>query len=120
MLFIVTAVPLPTRLAIGNNDNLQGSTIPITAVGEGGPSSPALACFISNPATAEWYFPNGNTVPIGSTPPASNTIVSLRQSEAITLHRGNGATSPTGLYCCGSPTLPVDQRLCITLREFID
>ena len=92
----------------------------ITTVGAGGSASPVLACFISDPSTAEWYFPDGTIVPLGSSPAADNTIISLRQSTAITLHRGNGATSPTGLYCCGSPTLPVDQRLCINLREFTE
>ena len=84
----------------------------ITAVGPGGTATPALACFISDPSTAEWYYPDGSIIPLGS---GSGDIYSNRQATAITLHRGNGATSPTGLYCCGSPTLPVDQRLCITL-----
>ena len=91
----------------------------ITAVGAGGNSGGALACFTEVSSTAEWYFPDGTVVPLGSSSAADNAIISVRQSIAITLHRGNGATSPIGLYCCGSPTLPVDQRLCINLREFI-
>ena len=95
------------------------SAILITAVGAGGGSGAALACFTASPSTAEWYYPDGTTVPLGSSPAADNTIISLRQGAAITLHRGDGATSPTGLYCCGSHTLPVDMRLCIKLRKFI-
>ena len=68
--------------------------------------------------TAEWYYPDGTVVPLrqGSSS-APGTITSLRQPTAITLHRGNGALSPTGLYCCGSPTASVDHRLCIHLGE---
>ena len=88
----------------------------ITAVGAGGGASPALACFTVDPNTAEWYFPDRSIVPLGS---SSSDIYSNRQTIAITLHRQNGATSPIGLYCCGSPIVPVDQRLCINLREFI-
>ena len=97
------------------------SAILITDVGRGGDSGAALACFISDTSTAEWYYPDRSIVPLGSSPAADNTIISLRQltSMAITLHRGNGATSPTGLYCCGSPTVSVDQRLCITLGECV-
>ena len=88
----------------------------ITAVGVGGGASPALACFTVDPNTAEWYFPDRSIVPLA---PGTSDIISNRHPIAITLHRQNDATSPTGLYCCGSPTLPVDQRLCINLREFI-
>ena len=88
----------------------------ITAVGVGGGASPSLACFTADPTTAEWYFPDGSIVPLA---PGTSDIISNRQAIAITLHRGNGVTSPIGLYCCGSPTRPVDQRLCINLREFI-
>ena len=90
----------------------------IMAVGAGGSALPALACFTPEPSKAEWYFPNMSVVPLGILYTDDNAIISVRQSTAITLHRGVDATSPSGLYCCGSPSLPIDQRLCINLREF--
>lgn len=106
---------LPTRLAIGPTDYLSNSEILITEVGPGGPVAPALACFTCNPSTAEWYFPDGSVITLDTN---AGDITSYRQSSAITLHRRNDATSPTGLYCCGSPALPLDQRLCITLCKY--
>ena len=88
------------------------SAILITAVGAGGTATPALACFISDTSTAEWYYPDSSVIPVGF---SSSDIYSNRQDTAITIHRPTTATSPTGLYCCGSPIVPVDQRLCITL-----
>ena len=94
-------------------------TIPITNVGAGGFGGlgiNALACFTDSPSTAVWLFPDGSMVPLGSGLAAPNTIFSLRQSAAITLHRGDGFISPGGEYCCGSPT-NVNERLCITLGK---
>ena len=105
---------LPTRLAIGPTDYPANSEILITEIGPGGDVTPALACFTPNPSRTDWYFPDGAVVPMGA---STGDIVSDVQPTAITLKRRNDATSPTGLYCCGSPTLTVEQRLCITLCE---
>lgn len=105
---------LPTRLAIGPRDYPHNSEIDLRAVGPGGhPPNAALACFIPDPSTAEWYFPNGSVVPLG---PSSDNFISYRGQTNITLNRQNNSIYPTGRYCCGSITLPVEQRLCITLK----
>ena len=106
---------LPTRLAIGPTDYPANSEILITEVGPGGGVTPALACFTPNPSTTEWYFPDGSIVTLDAN---GGDIISFIQPTAITLHRRNDATSPTGLYCCGSPALSLNQRLCITLCEY--
>ena len=86
------------------------------AGGGGGLGISALACFSVSPSTAVWLFPDGSMVPLGSGNAAPNTIHSVRQVTAITLHRGDGFITPSGLYCCGSLT-DVNERLCITLGK---
>ena len=86
------------------------------AGGAGGLGISALACFSVSPSTAVWLFPDGSVVPLGVGNAADNTINSLRQATAITLHRGDGFITPSGQFCCGSPTNE-NERLCITLGK---
>ena len=106
-------------LAIGAINLTAGNYIRITFVGAGGPDGlgiSALACFTASPSTAVWLFPNRSMVPLGSGYVAPNTILSIRQPTAVTLHRGDGFISQGGLYCCGSPTNE-NERLCIAISK---
>lgn len=105
-------------LRIGDNPVDTGSTIPITNVGSGATGNQGIACLTDSPSTAEWFFPDGSTVPLGSSGRADpNTISSFRQTNAITLNRGDGVLTPAGPYCCGSEA-KVNERLCITIGKY--
>ena len=94
---------------------VQNTEVLISVVGRGGSTSSALACFTATPGSALWYFPSGDPVAVLTGFPPDGEWGSLRQMNAITLHRGTGTISPTGLYCCGQENSPMDRRLCVKL-----
>ena len=107
------------EIIIATTSVAPGTAFSITDVGTGESGSPPLRCLTSSPSTAVWLFPSGSTVPLGSNPVAPHgTIISVRQSTSINLYRGDGAITPAGQYCCGSPTF-ASQRLCVTLSKSI-
>ena len=104
-----------------------GSQIFITDVGESTPTSGgALVCRTdrddccrNDPQAGEtrqgnWTYPNGNLVDDGS----GDDIYRTREASTVLLNRRNGATGPTGLYCCEVASVAdPDARICINLSK---
>ena len=87
-----------------------GSQIPITDVGESTPTSGgALVCrtdrddccrddpMAGETRQGEWRYPNGSLVGISA---SGDDIYRTRGASTVLLNRRNGATGPTGQYCC--------------------
>lgn len=92
--------------------------LPISIFGRGGTGpEAALACFLDNPSESTWYYPDGSAVAISNEYPPTGTFIYVRRATAITLHRDPAAFSPTGRYCCGLSTVPVEERLCVNIGK---
>ena len=82
-----------------------GSQIPITDVGESTPDALVCRtdrddCCDNRPGETrqgEWKYPNGSTV---RTSGSGDDFYRNRGTSIVRLSRRNGATGPTGLYCC--------------------
>ena len=104
------------------------SEIPITDVGESTPSSGgALVCRTDrtdccrNELSAgetrqgEWRYPNGVLVDNIAN---GDAIYRTRGASTVILNRRNGATGPTGLYCCEvASRADPGARICINLSK---
>ena len=103
----------------GNN-----SEIAITEVGEGDNAlqcrTDLTTCCRNMPPEmrlGEWHYPNNSRVNISA---SGDGIYRTRGSMVVILNRRNGATQPTGLYCCEMPTAAhtnTNSRICIYLSK---
>lgn len=63
----------------------------------------------------EWIYPNGNLVRNNGSGP-SDPFYRSRGTSIVGLNRRNGATGPTGLYCCQVPLVAdLTAMICINL-----
>ena len=94
---------------------VNNSAISLTDVGVG---ADALICMTTRSdccrganAKGEWYYPNGDPVPILDM--IQDGFFRNRMSQQVLLHRRSDAANREGLYCCEltDPT----ERICITL-----
>ena len=101
------------------------SLIPITDVGDAGVTGEAaLLCRTDKPGCCsgtregEWLYPNGTAVRTNAKGP-SDPFYRNRGTNVVRLNRRNGATGPTGLYCCevASVAVPDGAMICINLSK---
>ena len=104
----------------------SNTTIFLTDVGEG---NEAVMCrtdlttccsenyFYYRQAQGEWLYPNNTNVTNRHTATRhGHDFYRTRGSMVVSLNRRNGATGPTGLYCCEVATMAdPNARICITL-----
>ena len=101
------------------------SEIVITEVGEGDNAlqcrTDLITCCINDPANDRtrqggWHYPNNSLV---NNNVSGDGIYRTRGSMVVSLHRRNGVTQPTGLYCCEVPTAAdpnTNATICIYLN----
>ena len=104
------------------------SEIPITDVGESTPTSDgALVCRTDIPdccradfmageiRRGNWRYPNGVLVDRET---SGDGIYRTRGTSTVLLNRRNGATGPTGQYCCEVASVAdPNARICINLSK---
>ena len=106
----------------GQNRNYPANaTIPIADVGE---ESTALLCRTDRTdcchgnqrgkiQQGEWIYPNGDHV---DSTGSGDDIYRNRDTSVVRLNRRNGATGPTGRYCCEVPSVAdPNASICIIL-----
>ena len=89
----------------------NNSLIVITEVGEG---DNALQCR-TDLFNGVWHFPDRSLVNSDG-----NIYRTRGNSMLVSLNRRNGATQPTGLYCCEAPTVAspfIKSSICTTLSK---
>ena len=104
-----------------------GSQIPITDVGESTPTTHCGAlvcrtdrtdCCSADPGEikqGEWTYPNGSLV---DNKGSGDDIYRTRGASTVLLNRRNGATGPTGLYCCKvASAADPNATICINLSK---
>ena len=109
---------------LNNMSYANNSGIAITEIGEG---ANALQCrtdlttccsnILPEMRLGEWHYPDNSLVATNS---SGDGIYRTRGSMVVSLHRRNGATQPTGLYCCEMPTAArpnANATICITLSR---
>ena len=96
------------RIELNGKSYGNNSEIAITEVGEGGNplqcrTDLTICCTNTPPEMllGEWRYPNNSRVRFRD---SGDDIYRTRGSMVVSLHRRNGATQPTGLYCCEVPT----------------
>ena len=72
----------------------------------------------SGNALGEWKYPNGTLVGLRG---GSDDFYRNRGSRIVRLNRRNGATGPTGLYCCEVASVAdSNARICINLGKITE
>ena len=104
-----------------------GSQIPITDVGESTLATHGGAlvcrtdrddCCSADPGQTkqgDWRYPNGSLV---DNKGGGDDIYRRRGASTVLLNKRNGATGPTGLYCCEVASVAdPNARICINLSK---
>ena len=104
---------------------VNNAEIAITEVGEGDNAVMCITdftgcCSLSIPGgirIGEWRFPNNALVRNSG---SGDDIYRTRGYRTVRLNRRNGATQPTGLYCCEVATMAdPNARICIILSMYM-
>ena len=102
----------------------HNSEIAITEVGEEDNAlqcrTDSTTCCANDPMRGqrrggEWHYPDNSLVDNDA---SGNDFYRTRGDMTVSLNRRNGATQPTGLYCCELPTAAhpnTNAKTCITL-----
>ena len=98
----------------------NNSIVKITDVGEGDQfalicqTDHTQCCRIPPYRLGDWYYPNGNVVPLNSV--EENFYRNRSENGSVLLHRRGDSVYPTGLFCCEVPdNSSVTHTLCIGL-----
>ena len=96
----------------------NNSFVTVTGIGEGDDSLKCITDHLRccrDVGLGEWYFPNGNMVPI---PHSATSFYRLRSDGYVYLNRLN-ITHPVGQFCCVLPdATEIYQTLCVNLSKY--
>ena len=105
---------LPNHSYVGNNKSDPGNVVRCyTDLG-------SCCGYIQGIHRGDWYFPDGDRLPLGFYSDHNNIIYESRSAQQVALRRrGDYAILPSGMYRCDIPTVAVHDDVDTSVRETV-